>query len=58
VARVVLSMDDVSSVSRFDRSPSARTSRTWRPERCDRVALQGGGAPGAYQAGVYQAEHG
>lgn len=29
----------------------------WRPERCDRVALvlQGGGALGAYQAGVYQA---
>jgi NTE family protein len=31
----------------------------WRPERCDRVALvlQGGGALGAYQAGVYQALH-
>ncbi len=31
----------------------------WRPERCDRVALvlQGGGALGAYQAGVYQAMH-
>jgi NTE family protein len=30
-----------------------------RPERCDRVALvlQGGGALGAYQAGVYQALH-
>lgn len=29
----------------------------WRPERCGRVALvlQGGGALGAYQAGVYQA---
>lgn len=29
----------------------------WRPERCDRIALvlQGGGALGAYQAGVYQA---
>src|SRR5262249_7163117 len=28
----------------------------WRPQRCDRVALvlQGGGALGAYQAGVYQ----
>src|SRR5580700_5300697 len=28
-----------------------------RPERCDRIALvlQGGGALGAYQAGVYQA---
>ncbi|KGM33321.1 patatin-like phospholipase family protein [Inquilinus limosus] len=33
--------------------------RGWRPERCDRVALvlQGGGALGAYQAGVYQALH-
>jgi predicted acylesterase/phospholipase RssA len=31
----------------------------WRPERCERVALvlQGGGALGAYQAGVYQALH-
>ena len=31
--------------------------QSWRPERCDRVALvlQGGGALGAYQAGVYQA---
>ena len=31
----------------------------WRPEGCDRIALvlQGGGALGAYQAGVYQALH-
>ena len=31
----------------------------WRPERCNRVALvlQGGGALGAYQAGVYEALH-
>src|SRR5271156_1586631 len=31
----------------------------WRPEGCDRVALvlQGGGALGAYQGGVYQALH-
>ena len=31
----------------------------WRPDGCDRVALilQGGGALGAYQAGVYQALH-
>ncbi|MBY0382988.1 MAG: patatin-like phospholipase family protein [Xanthobacteraceae bacterium] len=45
----------------------ARTSNTetspdfrgWRPDRCSRVALvlQGGGALGAYQAGVYQALH-
>jgi NTE family protein len=35
------------------------TSHGRRPERCDRVALvlQGGGALGAYQAGVYQALH-
>lgn len=34
-------------------------ARSLRPERCDRVALvlQGGGALGAYQAGVYQALH-
>ena len=37
----------------------AAPSRPWRPERCDHVALvlQGGGALGAYQAGVYQALH-
>ncbi len=31
----------------------------WKPANCDRVALvlQGGGALGAYQAGVYQALH-
>jgi NTE family protein len=45
------------------RSPAADQTTTpahgWRPERCDRVALvlQGGGALGAYQAGVYQALH-
>ena len=33
--------------------------RSWRPDGCERVALvlQGGGALGAYQAGVYQALH-
>ncbi len=32
---------------------------TWRPDRCGRIALvlQGGGALGAYQVGVYQAMH-
>jgi NTE family protein len=52
-------MDDVSSTSRIDRSPDERSNGNWRPERCDRVALvlQGGGALGAYQAGVYQAMH-
>src|SRR6201995_3404256 len=43
------------------RSPDSdvAASRTWRPDRCDRVALvlQGGGALGAYQIGVYQALH-
>ena len=31
-------------------------AKGWRPERCDRIALvlQGGGALGAYQAGVYR----
>src|SRR5215467_7114546 len=39
---------------------SLRHASGWRrPERCDRIALvlQGGGALGAYQAGVYQALH-
>jgi len=37
----------------------SRYAHGWRPERCDRIALvlQGGGALGAYQAGVYQALH-
>lgn len=43
------------------RTPFTDTSVSngWRPERCHRVALvlQGGGALGAYQAGVYQALH-
>ena len=41
-----------------DKSRS-RTSGAWRPDACDRIALvlQGGGALGAYQAGVYQAMH-
>ncbi|MGP8232681.1 MAG: patatin-like phospholipase family protein [Methylovirgula sp.] len=41
--------------------PSAAPARSpgWRPERCDQIALifQGGGALGAYQAGVYEALH-
>jgi NTE family protein len=46
-------MDAVTTRSSEDRSQG------WRPERCQRVALvlQGGGALGAYQAGVYQALH-
>src|SRR5262245_35901643 len=52
-------MDDVSSTSEIKASPGRQASPNWRPERCDRVALvlQGGGALGAYQAGVYQAMH-
>lgn len=43
----------------FDEQETATSHRGWRPERCDRIALvlQGGGALGAYQAGVYQALH-
>ena len=47
--------------TRLTDHPSSAASPTegWRPERCDRIALvlQGGGALGAYQAGVYQALH-
>ena len=40
-------------------SGSSTSGLLRRPERCDRIALvlQGGGALGAYQAGVYQALH-
>jgi NTE family protein len=46
-------MDDVSSFAR------PTTGLAWRPPGCDHIALvlQGGGALGAYQAGVYQAMH-
>jgi NTE family protein len=39
-------------IARFGNAP-------WRPEGCDNIALvlQGGGALGAYQAGIYQALH-
>ena len=53
-------MNDISSL-RVDLpvTPVNRLFQGWRPEGCDRVALvlQGGGALGAYQAGVYQALH-
>ena len=42
------------------RTPHSVTiAPAWRPDRCDRIALvlQGGGALGAYQVGVYQALH-
>jgi NTE family protein len=37
----------------------APRKKGWRPPRCERIALvlQGGGALGAYQCGVYQAIH-
>ena len=40
----------------MDAGPLHYSKRTWRPEGCDRIGLllQGGGALGAYQAGVYQ----
>jgi len=52
-------MDDMTSSLRARVRGSETLGRGWRPERCDRVALvlQGGGALGAYQAGVYQAMH-
>jgi NTE family protein len=39
--------------------PKQPPSGPWKPQGCDRVALvlQGGGALGAYQGGVYQALH-
>ena len=39
--------------------PAKPPAPPWKPDRCDRIALvlQGGGALGAYQAGVYQALH-
>ncbi len=53
-------MDTPVKTSAKDKTAKDSTaSKGWRPERCDRVALvfQGGGALGAYQAGVYQALH-
>jgi NTE family protein len=42
-----------------DQMSATFTQAGWRPDGCGRVALvlQGGGALGAYQAGVYQALH-
>jgi NTE family protein len=52
-------MNDMSSDLRIEATAAGRNTRPWRPERCDRIALvlQGGGALGAYQVGVYQAMH-
>ncbi|MFN0191956.1 MAG: patatin-like phospholipase family protein [Aestuariivirga sp.] len=45
--------------ARVEKRPRDVLSAGWRPDRCERIALifQGGGALGAYQAGVYQALH-
>src|SRR6478735_9097633 len=53
------SMNDISSTTPPNTLRQRRPLHTGRPDRCDRVALvlQGGGALGAYQAGVYQAMH-
>src|SRR5215470_6176884 len=59
IAREFHPMDDVASRPGLDAFAGNQAAAGWRPERCDRVALvlQGGGALGAYQAGVYQAMH-
>src|SRR5262249_19996948 len=60
-------MDDTTTHTHFDapshfgvpQSHVGPLFEGWRPEVCKRIALvlQGGGALGAYQAGVYQALH-
>lgn len=52
-----LSMD--TSTLAHELHPGEAGFQGWRPERCQQIALvfQGGGALGAYQAGVYQALH-
>src|SRR3974390_783560 len=53
------SMNEISADFSVEAATRLPKKGPWRPERCDRVALvlQGGGALGAYQAGVYQAMH-
>src|ERR1700759_4658984 len=43
----------------LDSDTDSESAPSWRPDACTRIALvlQGGGALGAYQAGVYQAMH-
>ena len=52
-------MNDISSTTPHKTMRQRRPLHIGRPDRCDCVALvlQGGGALGAYQAGVYQAMH-
>ena len=51
-------MDQIAGDQRLLKS-ECDPAAPWRPEACHRIALvlQGGGALGAYQAGVYQALH-
>jgi NTE family protein len=52
-------MDAQISDAQISSERQTTSSKHRQPDRCDRVALvlQGGGALGAYQAGVYQALH-
>jgi NTE family protein len=52
-------MHDIPTKPQRRTQPGASETHPWRPAGCDRIALvlQGGGALGAYQAGVYQALH-
>ena len=52
-------MHDIRTLSSGHLPHPVVDAEPWRPDRCDRIALvlQGGGALGAYQAGVYQAMH-
>lgn len=54
-----VAMNEISGEFRAAAATPRQNRAPWRPERCDRIALvlQGGGALGAYQAGVYQAMH-
>jgi NTE family protein len=55
VRRLTARFEDLPQMN--ERFPSTQARQGWRPERCDRIALllQGGGALGAYQGGVYEA---
>jgi len=52
-------MDQFTGDQRLLHEPEVSQEEPWRPDGCHRIALvlQGGGALGAYQAGVYQALH-
>jgi NTE family protein len=52
-------MHDIPTKAQHRSEHGTSEKQSWRPAGCDRIALvlQGGGALGAYQAGVYQALH-